>query len=225
MKLRTNMMNLKSKLLLEIAEAAKQGDSEHVLRVGKKLQQVDLCLQRYDEILHEIEQLDTNGMSVNLGCQGSDSCRDTKVSLERTSLARAGREAGARIRRSFLGKLAGLGRNLSPLRGTVYKTPSGVRVGIAVASARQERQKNRWFLGLPDGEFDIAVLLCETVEGEVIDVCLHQSFFAQYGHLLSKSNGQVKFNAYQRSKRFSIKVPSVGDVEVSRFISDYSSIA
>jgi hypothetical protein len=96
--------------------------------------------------------------------------------IPRTSVKTV-RENGREIREVFLKKLLQTGISLQQVKGeTIYRAKSGEKVGIAVAT---ERQPDRWFLGLPEGGFDHAVLLCQREGGDVIEIRLPKGFFAK----------------------------------------------
>ena len=88
------------------------------------------------------------------------------------------RAIGAKRRDEFVEKVRKMGRHLEQVRGQLCRNAAGAVVGIAFA---RERARDRWFLGLPAGEFDNAVLLCEKQSGRVFAVCLPKAFFDRYG--------------------------------------------
>jgi hypothetical protein len=126
-----------------------------------------------------------------------------------------GRAHGVQIRSGFLERAAKVGLVFRHQRGAIYSTPSGRRVGIAVAT---ERKPNRWFLGLGEDDFDAAVLLCAPDAGNVIDICLPQRFVAQHKRYFSRSGGQIKFNVARRGGHTVVKIPTQAAEQVDQFI-------
>ena len=119
---------------------------------------------------------------------------------------------------TFLNELAEKGIHLRQMKGTIYETQSGQRIGIAVAT---ERKPDRWFLGLPLGGFDHAILLCERETGDTVDFWLSKNFFDDYGNNMSHSGDQMKFNIARRGSGYVILVPGTSGVSSSTFRKDY----
>ncbi len=78
-----------------------------------------------------------------------------------------------------------------------------------------------WFLNLLEGEFDLAVLLCEVRPGVATILLLPNGFVNRYWHSFSRDkNGEMKFNVIKKSGRFHLQIPQpVGLVDVSDFVS------
>ncbi len=208
----------KNKILSMIAKAAERGKTELLLLESEKLKKIELLINNYTQITSALKRLRTdkpNSQTISNSMQFTIPQND-EVSL---STAASPRERGHKIRREFLKKLAGNGIHLERIKGkTIYSTKSGKRVGIAVAT---ERQANRWFLGLPDGSFDHAVLLCQPENRDTIEVLLPNKFFQEYGEAMSRSKGQVKFNVVQRGREVLILVPGTDGVNISAYPSNY----
>lgn len=209
-----------NKILSSISTAASQGKTELVLSESKKLEKVELLINRHRQIILELEELRSN-KSVSLALANSTKQEAPKKGgVSRSSKLATSRELGNQIRMKFLRKLEGGGIHLQLIKGkTIYRTSSGKRVGIAVAT---ERQPNRWFLGLPIGGFDHAVLLCQRENEEVLEVSLPENFFMKYGKVMSQSKGQLKFNVVQRGGGLLVQVPGTDGINSKSFSSDYS---
>ena len=204
-------------LLEQIAKAAKEGRSDIVLSASEKLGKVEILINRYNQIVNDIESL--QGKTENYGAIETVKTVQERAAIVRTDIKSA-REYGREIREAFLKKLTGIGIDLQQVKGkTIYKTRSGEKVGIAVAT---ERQPDRWFLGLPVGGFDHAVLLCKREGDEVIEIRLPKAFFSKYGNDMSQSKGQVKFNVSRRGDAYVVQVPKTDGVNPVIFSSDYS---
>jgi len=119
----------------------------------------------------------------------------------------------------FLKRVSEVGVDLRHVRGSIYETQSGRKVGIAVAT---ERKPDRWFLGLPLQSFDHAVLLCKRDTGDTFEICLPNNFFDEHGDNMSQSGGQMKFNVARRGNGYAILVPGTDGVSVSKFLGAYS---
>lgn len=209
----------KTKLLTQIAEAAQRGESQAVLAVGERLGKVEALFARHEKLLRDISDLDTpshKSQPLEETREGSRLLRNKDV---RELDAASGRGIGRTIRMDFLKKVSEHGIDLRHIRGSIYETKSGHKVGIAVAT---ERKPDRWFLGLPLQGFDHAVLLCKCDTRDTVEICLPKNFFAEYGDNMSQSGGQIKFNVARRGSGYAILVPRTDGVSVSKFLGDYS---
>jgi hypothetical protein len=203
-------------LLKQIADSAQRGASQEVLAAGGKLNKIETLIERYDKLVRDISDLSTE----NLKAGSLQDTRESSKFSNRPNLALAsGRGIGRTIRMDFLKKVSLDGIHLEHIRGSIYETQSGSRVGIAVAT---ERKPDRWFLGLPIETFDHAVLLCKPETRDTIEICLPKAFFDEYGEKMSLSGGQMKFNIARRGNGYSILVPGTDGVNVSKFAGDYA---
>jgi hypothetical protein len=215
MEAKEKLIREKDALLRKIAESAQRGQSRDVLVAGEKLQKIERLIERYEQLLDDMSDLDTTDLT-------SLPTRNVSVNAPHPSNPKVvpGRGIGKKIRMDFLQKSGKAGLLLEQMRGSIYGTQSGRKVGVAVAT---ERKPDRWFLGLPIG-IDQAVLLCQRESGDVAAICLPKDFFAEYGDKMSKSGGQMKFNVMRRGSGYSLLIPGTDGVNVSRFVDDYSQL-
>jgi len=192
-------------LLAKISAAAKAGDPRTTLSLTGELQRTTALIARMDDLGSEAVSLLGRGLPL----------RDTPVPSVSARASVPGRGHGVQVRAAFLDRSTKAGIPLRPYRGAIFQSPKGLRIGVAVAT---ERKPNRWFLGLGEGQFDAAVLLCVPDSGKVIDVCLPASFFAQFGRYLSRSGDQVKFNVARRDAHVVLKIPSKSAERVDGFV-------
>ena len=196
-----------------IGAAAAEADTEQVLILSEQLRSVDSTLAEYARLEARAAALIGDGEVDPQPASGGSRGRRKRI---------PGRGHGVEIRTDFLERALKHGVDLEPIRGSVYEGPGGLRMGIAVAT---ERRADRWFLGLPEGRFDAAVLLCRDDAGKTIDVCLSQSFIAKWVSALSKSGGQVKFNVVRRNRSYFLLVPRAPEVDLGRCIGAIGGIA
>lgn len=210
----------KNRILSTISKDASEGKTELVLTESGKLEKIELLLSRHRQIISELEELKSGKANSPVPASNLKTGEHKKIDVSRPTRLASSRELGAKIRNEFLRKLEGEGIHLQLIKGkTIYRTKSGKRVGVAVAT---ERQPNRWFLGLPTGGFNHAVLLCQRENGEVIEVSLPEKFFMQYGQNMSQSKGQLKFNIVRRSSGILVQVPGTDGISGTSFASDYT---
>jgi len=214
---KNQLMQERTNLLKQIAEFAQRGESHEVLAAGERLNRVESLIERYEKLVHDISNLNTELLQ-----NTRVDSKDRKVkNLKRQNVVATGRGIGKTIRMDFLHKTSEEGIYLENIRGSIYQAQSGRKVGIAVAT---ERKPDRWFLGLPIGGFDHAVLLCKPENRDTIEICLPKSFFDEHGEKMSQSGGQIKFNIAKRGNVYSILVPGTDGVNVSKFVGDYAQL-
>jgi len=214
----TELQNEKSKILSAISKAASEGETDTVLAESEKLEKIENLISRHKQITSELE-----GLRSGTTQPKTRRIVATPVSESRSAQMVASRGLGEQIRNEFLRKRLAEGVHLQLIKGkTIFRTRSGKRVGLAVAT---ERQSNRWFLGLPAGGFDHAVLLCQRKNGEVLDIPLPEKFFEKYGRKMSESKGQLKFNVVNRGSGLLVQVPGTDGIKGKSFTSDYSFLS
>jgi len=214
----TELQNEKNKILSAISKAASEGKTDLVLAESEKLEKIKNLISRHSQIISELEGLRSG--SPQMPQQKTRRVIARPVDESRSKQMLSSRELGEKIRYEFLREREGEGIHLQLIKGkTIFRTRSGKRVGLAVAT---ERQPNRWFLGLPAGGFDHAVLLCKRENGEVIDIPLPEKFFEKYGNDMSESKGQLKFNVVDRGSGLLVQVPGTDGINGKYFASDYS---
>jgi hypothetical protein len=131
------------------------------------------------------------------------------------------KERGRRNRDDFVGTLSSKGCSLAPLKGAIFRSPRGLRVGVAFS---REGKPDKWFLGLPEDGFEHAVLLCEERSGRIIHFSLPKEFLEEHGNALSRRDGQVKFNVSRRREAFFLQVPRRGLVTIEPFRDNFSGL-
>jgi hypothetical protein len=209
MSLSQELKKYQSSLLSRIGKAASASDTRTLFTLNEELRATASLLSRMEQVEDEARALLGGGAARQ---NGVTSPQPTKL-VNTASVA--GRGHGVKIRGDFLQRAATSGLVLRPYNGAIYSSSSGQRIGIAVAT---ERKPDRWFLGLTDGEFDAAVLVCESASGQAMDICLPKKFFAQYGRYLSRSGGQIKFNVARRKGHILLKVPSQTPQRVDQYV-------
>lgn len=217
----TELQNEKTKILSAISKAASEGKTEIVLSESEKLEKIENLISRHSQIISELERLRSGRSETTQHKTRRVIAKPVDESRSKQMLS--SRELGEKIRNEFLSKREAEGISLQLIKGkTIFRTRSGKRVGLAVAT---ERQSNRWFLGLPAGGFDHAVLLCQRESGEVIDIPLPEKFFEKYGNEMSESKGQLKFNVVNKGSGLLVQVPGTDGINGKSFGSDYSFLS
>lgn len=218
------LVHERKNLLSRISEAAQQGESQVVLDTTERLGKVEFLIQRYEQLVSDIRDLNVkprNRRASEINEKSSEAL-DAELDLRLHLDGKRPRALGKRVRMAYPEKLGKKGITLQQVKGTIYKTKSGQRVGIAVAT---ERQPERWFLGLPADNFDRAILLCQREKGDIVEIHLPESFFDQYGSQMSQSRGQVEFNVSRRGNGYVLLVPGTDGINTSGFSRDYAAFS
>ncbi len=209
------LMTARANVMGEIQDLAQSGDSQGVLATGHRLEEIENFLHRGKELVKEVETFLRRGELA----EPPISIAGQMPSPSITHLdSMSPRQRGAAGRDAFVKRVAAAGLVLRKQKGTIYLKPSGERVGIAYAS---EQRIDRWFLGLKEGAFDSAVLLCED-GGRLRELWVSQSVLSKYGRALSRSGGDMKFNVTRSGPRLTLIVPGEGQVAVDELRGEYN---
>lgn len=221
MDIENQLKNEKAKVLEQIAESAQRGKSEDVRAAAEKLNRIESLMERYQELLRDMADLETPDKKTQPTAYAASSRRSTQHEDLGGVGDESGKGAGRAIRTVFLTKAERSGVHLAYVKGIIYATPTGRKVGIAAAT---ERNADRWFLGLPSEGFDDAVLLCRPKTGDIIEIFLSKSFFDEHGRRMGRSGSQMKLNVTRRGRDYVILVPGTGGINVTKFVGAYSSL-
>lgn len=206
MSLGDSLSDLRAETLSAIGTAAFDGDSGAVRRSTARLAEIDELIRRYEELARDVERV-----------QVPESQRDDEetfvMQILEPNARTVGRARAVSARREFIARAAEHGVELSPERGIFFSGPGG-RVAITYAS---EIQPRRWWLALPEGQFDRAVLLCQTVTNDVVALCLDDDFFQNHGQTLSRKNGRIYFNVVKTGASFALSLPGVGTLNADAY--------
>lgn len=208
------LMKTKTNIMKEIQDSAQSGDSQVVLAGGRKLEEIENLLHRANKLMIEVE-------TVLQSRELAEQPTNIPSQMSSTSTARlngmSSRQKGATRRNEFVQRVVAAGLGIRKQKGTIYIKPSGERVGIAFAS---ERSADRWFLGLKEGAFDSAILLCEDGD-QLRELWVTQAILSKTGQSLSRSGGQMKFNVIRSGPRLTLQVPGEGQVAVDELRGEY----
>ncbi len=143
---------------VEIDHATRQHDAEKVLTATERLRRLKAIAERYQIMQRELQVLaggTDHGPNVGL-----DSNTTTKPPEDEPYRDVASAKArGEKTRTEWVEARLREGYNLKPIRGSIYRNATGDSVGIAYGM-ENSRRCDHWFLGLPEGSFQNAALLC-----------------------------------------------------------------
>ena len=98
---------------------------------------------------------------------------------------------------------------------------------MSIAFANEIDRPNlidKWFLGLKDEPTDIAVLLCQDLQGKVNDFVLPVAELKSTWKTLSRSGGEIKFNVRHRQGVYLLLDPKGEPINISKYLGKYQII-
>lgn len=215
--------NFTNDVLEAMTEAIKDKDLDKVNILNYLVSQAQLLTRHLKEIeakliylIKEFNNLDNSKVKKELPLQNIkiDSSQTSTIELTQKAAARA----NAKIKRDeFLNKLRQEGTTLKQHRGVIYKNPkSGGLVGITYSS----NNGNSWFLGLPDYQYDVVVLLCENKNTDAI--IIPKEFYSQLSPKMSRSRGYVKFNLHNSLGKYYLYTKK-GNEPIDEFVNNFNA--
>jgi len=130
--------------------------------------------------------------------------------------SRISRGEGKRL--SYVKDLGNHGIPLVPYQNrTLWETPSGQVVGIGYCS---EHSGWSWpyFLGLPLRPMDVAVALCETAYGQLLDFVLPRDFLARIWDSLGEGARQKKLHIRWSQGEWWLQLPGRSHQSISSYL-------
>lgn len=217
------------KSLRRIAAATESKDLDSIIRwtrVAQSCQDAQSKLKELGALLEALSaelnlgQLPQNERIPSPTNLGRDKTKPTGISANPKQDRISPKAKGKQMRNDFLGRLKSKGIPLHQHKGVIYqKAGSQQLVGIASAT---ERQPDKWFLGLPERQYSVVVLLCEDQTGQIYDFILPEKDLANIWSLLSRSNDQVKLHIERSGENFTLRIPGGGFRTVDRSL--YASL-
>jgi hypothetical protein len=207
------MAALATNIHKHIGQAASISNTPAILGLTALLSEVDRLSQKYQHWSPE----------------GTGGCiapsEELQMPRDQVKAELTPKERGKRIRATWLQHNA---PGLARLRETLYRNSRGEIVGIAVATEKAGVQgsQSSWWLGLPKGKFQTAILLCVAKSDGVFSVCLPKVFLDEQKQNLSQSvqGGNVQFTVLSKTGEVYLQVPRVGRVDVRRFVNNVSPL-
>ncbi len=211
MELQKRLANLKEATLKQIEKAAKTGDTTMIVHHTGRLQQIDKQLGALEDVHSVLEGLERLAEPTGASATAIPHAK-TSSSIDLSPAAQ-----GTLARQAIVEALEDRRIKLIRVKGSSYRTEKGGTIGIAYAS---ERRPHRWFLGLPDQNYQSAILLCKAENGQMLDFTLPKDFFELHKRRLSKVAGQLKFNVAVQGGIYKLLVPGVPGVTINRYLNN-----
>jgi len=229
------LFELMEKAIRKIKDATEKRDSRLISYYTAILQEAEELVRKSEAITEALEELTKRiasppdfeeltahrALRSNLSQYLSSPRRARPSDLGRRDPSPTPRMTGEYRRQNFVEELSYRGVELIHEGGSLYKTQEGGLVGIAYAS---ERQRNRWFLGLPQRDYFCVVLLCESRRGEILNFIFPEDFYVKHKDEYSESGGQLKFNLVLKWDKYQMTIPGVGPITIDDFKDNYKAL-
>jgi hypothetical protein len=197
---------LRKQLLGKITIALNQGGKADFYEATERLRSGDALL----------EQIVSLWRSDHLPIAAQTVVMSSEANADHSPSAKA---RGESVRSNWVN--SNIGKSVTHVKGTLFRNGRGENLGIAYAKEAETR-KDRWFLGLPERKFQIAILLCEPVNGKLNALCLPSDFISQIK--FSASHGQAKFMVIKRAGGWFLAVRGAGEVPVTKYVNNIAAV-
>lgn len=209
---------VKAKILDKIKLSAQGGDISAISKWSKAAEQCEKFIQEASDLTARI-----NNFTVDLWQSPNINLNDQAIT-PKPKLKLSPKLEGSRARREWLKMLSS---NTISLNGhnKRYYTESGRSVSIAFANEIDRPNLiGKWFLGLKDEPTDMAVLLCQDLQGKVNDFVLPVAEVKSTWKTLSRSGGEIKFNVRRRDGEYLLLDPSGEPINISKYKGKYQTL-
>ena len=126
--------------------------------------------------------------------------------------------------KDFVEDLRKRGIILINLKGRIYKSTTGKRIGIGTGSELEPR--GTWFIGLPSAEYDSIVLICESKDGQKHNLIFSSNFIKDhFYHFAIDKQDQIKFKILKRKDQFLFDFPGIGKINIDQYLNNYANLS
>ena len=211
MTLTNTLSETRESILDQLARAAKSGDARKSVDLARTLEQIERDYQMATDIERRLTRI--NG-------DLSSNYRVMPTATERVGSSESAKARGMRIQREFAAR-----HTLLQFKGQEFRTSQGLSVGIATAT--EDKRRNRWFLGLPGRKFDVTVLVCDH-EGRLLEFVIPAEVIDGVWEKLSRDKkGHLKFNVRREGGAYGdyqLLVSSASPVNIQPFLGAYAPL-
>jgi len=211
------LKELRERARQRLSEEIERGQMDEVIRLAQAAKNLEAAMTNLE--------VSANRLAAELDPECQETARNGVATVQSESLGGeqlSSKAWGNRTRREWVRivNTQDKGVRLRQIKGVKYETQSAKRVGIACARER-EQSPLKWFLGLPDEQFDFVVLLCQPQSGPLLDFVLPADFVTRVWPLLSRNAGQKKFHVAQSGATYHLE-PSLGFGPINQYLSGIS---
>lgn len=212
---KVDVATLKRKAEDRIREALDQGRMDEVIKLAAAVRELDnasrahaMAAERVASALSVASPRDTVVKPLDMPPQRATGATMTK------------NERGKACRETYIRELSTRGIRLLRVKGRIYETTSGRRVGIAYAS---EVLADKWWMGLLDEKYDAVVLLCEPRSGNVLDFVVPTDFVGKAWPLLSRNGRQREMHVQRIGVNYELE-PGKGLGKINQYLSNIAEL-
>lgn len=219
MNLQDGLCELRSTILNRIGEAAQKGETTSVTTNSKMLEELEEIREAYESLQDRFGDLKDRFEGRVIVPPSSSTL--IKPSRPNGLSAKA---KGKQRRQNFIERASQKGAELSQVKGVTYKSPRSNLIGIASAS-ESKKFPGQWLLGLPPGEYDTVVLLCEDSSERLFTFIPPTSLVRECLPKLSTSlDGQIKFNVRKSNNKFYLSIPKEGRQQLDNMLDRFDNL-
>lgn len=211
-----------------ISKALEKQDFDEVLRLTRSARDLEAAVRNLRAAASQVAaELKSDGYQATVdrksAADSKPRSRSSQASPEQGAasaedgapfLGLSNKAKGNQLREHWLRTARDGGIRLHRVKGVVFETQNGKRVGIPSAS---EVQPDKWWLGLPDEHFDFLVLLCKPQSGSVLDFVLPSDLVAKVWPRLSKHHRYRKIHVQQFGNDYRLE-PGAGLFPIREYL-------
>ncbi len=206
--------DLEHRMMLSIEDAAREGDAEKIKRLADLLEGVHRETDWLNGLESRLGQYDER---LRATLNGSAASALSSTAPAAPVLPAQGKKQRGEAKRQAYAKA----HQLREVERRVFRSQEGDIEGVAYAS--DEKRKNKWWLGLPDREYNLVALICEgTHAGLVFEIPVAD--LGSDWRQLSRSGGEVKFNVKRDRQDYVLQVPHLGNRNITRYICSHGGL-
>jgi hypothetical protein len=206
-----DLTEIKAQALSAIAKAAAAGDASEITRLAKIIEALQADERGLTFIQQRISDYRDALLDGTKGVPPEPHRATTRPNLDRPVVGR--KQRGEQTRKAFAAT-----QGMQQVKGITYLSES--RALIAVVTATEDPRGGRWWLGLPDRQFHVIVLICEGAH-QRREFVIPMDELSEIWPELSRSEGNLKLNVRAEPGRYLLQVPGRAAFELTRFLGDY----
>lgn len=213
--------SLKNATKIKIEDALKNNQTGFIVAAAKDLDLLERLEKQAEDIKHSLEQFEQqNKETKNFDGYSAPKRISNKIRLQGDKTFK---QIGKEKRQAFIEEANKKGIILTLEKGLLYRNNSGGLVGIAYAS---ERSENRWFLGLPNKEYNTIVFICENNFLKKTYFIFPSTFCKKYKDKFStdKKRYQCKFNISCKNGMYTLTIPDIKPIAINEYINKFDNL-
>lgn len=225
--------NMREQAVDGVKAAAASGKTSEMIQAVSRVREIDALIKQAQSLEDAVRALEDpastskplwldpteiRGPSPRAGARGEDHLMEESTQRDGKRRAAAARQDLQAILRERLGEY-------TRVKQTIVRTKGGRTIAMAFA-AYARRDRNRWFLGIPEEPAcQVAILMCQAKGGVLNRFVLPEEFLGQHRRHLSKANRQLKFNIVHKDGEFNLLVPPKRKVPIQGYLERFDLLS